>query len=168
MPHANPAAPKWVRITFRSVGTVNAAAVLLGTSFLAHSVYRVLSNHITEPHDAPYFRFAFAVMALIELIFVSVLLLTAIRFMQVRVSAVNLYSLAVLLLIVYFATVQMLWQRGQAIAMSVGAATAISSATVLFEFLFLVPFLYPVFSVVLLQLLKRRFDVAKQPPVSVA
>jgi nitrate reductase NapE component len=51
--------------------------------------------------------------------------------------------------------------------MSVGAATAISSATVVFEFLFLVPFLYPVLSVVLVQLLKRRYGGA-QPSVRAA
>jgi len=106
-------------------------------------------------------------MALIELTFVRVLLVTAIRFMQVRLSAVNLYSLSVLLLAVYFAAIQILWQGGQAVGMSVAAATAISSATVVFEFLFLVPFLYPLLSVVLVQLLRRRYG-SVQPSVSAA
>jgi hypothetical protein len=41
--------------------------------------------------------------------------------------------------------------------MSIAAATGVSSATAPFEFLFLVPFLYPVVSLVLLQLLKHPF-----------
>jgi hypothetical protein len=62
-------------------------------------------------------------MALIELAFVSLLLLTAIRFMQARLSAVNLYSITVLLLFVYFVAIQMRWRTGQGTGTSVAAAT---------------------------------------------
>jgi hypothetical protein len=157
MIYANPVTPEWVKVVLRTVGMINAAALLLGTSFLVDSAYRLLTGHIIEPHDAPYFRVAFAVMSLIELVFASILLLTAIRFIQAKLSAVNLYSLAVLLLVVYFAVITMLWQGHREIALSVASATAGSNATSVFEFLFLIPFLYPLLSVILVQLLKRRY-----------
>jgi hypothetical protein len=46
---------------------------------------------------------------------------------------------------------------------SVASATAGSNATTVFEFLFLVPFLYPLASVALVQLLKRRYASGKIP-----
>jgi hypothetical protein len=160
---ANPATPKWVKIVLRTVGTVNAVAVLLGTSFLADSVYRLLTGHIHEPRDAPYFRLAFTIMSLMQLAFASVLLVTAIRFIQAKLSAVNLYSFTVLLLMGYFAATTLLWQSRREIALSVASATAGSNATAVFEFLFLVPFLYPLVSVVLVQLLKRSYSSGQTP-----
>jgi hypothetical protein len=163
---AKPAAPKWVKIVLRTVGTVNAAAVLLGTSFLVDSIYHLLAGHIREPRDAPYFRLAFAVMALMQLAFASVLFVTAIRFIQAKLSAVNLYSFAVLLLMVYFAAITLLWQSRPEIALSVASATAGSNATTVFEFLLLVPFLYPLASVALVQLLKRRYASGQIPTIA--
>ena len=159
--------PRWATIVLRTVGTVNTAAALLGASFLVDSVYRILTGHITEPRDAPYFRFAFWVMALVQLAFLGVLLVTAIRFIQAKLSAVNLYSLTVLLLVGYFVATGELW-RGcdQEIAASVASATGGADiATAPFTFLLLVPFLYPVASVVLVQVLKRRYD-SEQTPIS--
>lgn len=145
------------------VGTVNAAAVLLGTSFMVESVYHLLTGQISDPRNAPYFRLAFAVMTLIELAFASLLLVTAIRLMRARLSAVNLYSFTVLLLVIYFAAIQVMWRGSREIAMSVAAATGISNATAVFEFLFLIPFLYPLVSVALVQLLKWRYGRGQTP-----
>jgi hypothetical protein len=144
MTDAKQTIPKWVKVLLRTVGTINVVALVLGTSFLMDRVYGVLTGRIAAPESAPYFRFAFAAMALVELGFVGVLLVTAVRFIQGRLSAVNLYSFSVLLLIVYFLTVGKLWLIGRGIGMSIAAATGVSSATAPFEFLFLVPFLYPV------------------------
>ena len=148
--------PTWAKLVLRILGTLNAAAVLLGTSFLAESIYRFLKGRM-HPSDAPYFPLAFATMTAIELAFASVLFVTAIRFVQARVTAANLYSLTVAALFVYFVTVTMLWRAQLPVAMSVAAATAVSSATTVFTFLFLVPFLYPLVSVGLVQLIKRRY-----------
>jgi hypothetical protein len=71
-------------------------------------------------------------MALIEVAFASVLLITAVRFMQAKLSSVNLYSFTVLLLVVYFAVIGRLWQSSREIATSVASATAGSSATQVF------------------------------------
>jgi len=149
--------PKWANIALRAVGAINLATLLLGTAFLLDKVYRVLAGHITEPNDAPYFRLAFAVMAFIEAAFVAVFLTTAVRFIQAKLSAANLYSLAVLLHIVYHAATGMLWLARRGIGASIGAASSVSGIAP-FEFLFLVPFLYPALSVVLVQLLKQRYS----------
>jgi len=150
--------PKWAKVVLRTVGIVNSAALLLGTSFLVDSAYRVLTGRVTVPNDAPYFMSAFAVMTLIELAFVIVFLITAIRFVRARLSAAHLYSLAVALHIIYRAATGMLWRMGPGIGASIAAATAASSAITLFEVLFLVPFLYPVASMILVQLLRWRYN----------
>lgn len=158
--------PKSARVVLRTLGIVNSLALLLGTSFLLDSVYRVLAGHIVEPTGAPYFRFAFAVMALIEMIFVSVLLATAVRFIQARLSAANLYSIAVLLFIVYSVATGVLWRTGSGIGASIAAASGgAGSGTAPFEFLLLVPFLYPLLSMILVQLLRQRYN-SLQAPIS--
>ncbi len=147
----------WARLGLRTLGTLNAAAVLLGTSFVAESIYRFLKEQM-HPSDAPYFPLAFVTMTLIELSFASVLFVTAIPFVQAKLSVANLYSLTVHALLAYFVSVGMLWRARRPVALSIAAATAVSSATTVFTFLFLVPFLYPLASVVLVQLLKRRYS----------
>ena len=143
---------------FRTIGTINGLSILLGISFFLDSGYHIFTGHQTIPADASYSPVAYIVMSLLELAFASVLLLTALRFVQLRWSAVNLYSYTVLLLIGYFVTIGAIWSRGsRAIASSVAAATAVSSMTTVYVFLFLLPFLYPIASVILLQLLKNRY-----------
>src|SRR5437660_3560517 len=100
----NAAIPRWTKIVLRSVGVVNASLALLGASFLVDSVRFFLTQHTADP-SIPYFRFAFVAMTLINVAFLVVLAVTAIRFIQVRISSINSsYCLAVLALFVYFVT----------------------------------------------------------------
>ena len=153
--------PTWAKIVLRSVGIVNSAALLLGLSFLIESIYEVLTGRVKALSDGPYFHVAFAVMAIIELVFVSIFLVSSIRFVRGKLSPVNLYSLTVLLHVVYFATTGMMWRVGGGIGASIAAATAGADGTVVFSFLlwFLHPMpfpLYPVVTVALVQIIKWR------------
>jgi hypothetical protein len=157
--------PKWAKIIFRTVGIVNAACALLGLLFLFDTTRGVwISKLAPNPQTSPSFRQAFFTMAFIQLVFISVLIFTAIRFIQVRLSAVHVYSFTVLFLFAYDMAVSRIWRMGGTIAMSVAAATGISSATVVFEFAFLVPFLYPVVSLVLVEALKFRYGTSQPYP----
>jgi hypothetical protein len=145
--------PKWARISIRTVGTANLVLVLLGTWFLADSCRFFLTQY-TE--DSSYFRFAFVGMTLINLVFLVILLVTAVRFIQCRTSSINSYCVTVWVLLVYGYTNGALWRVGRGIGLGIAAATGVGNMGVApFEFCFLVPYLYPVASVVLLQVLKR-------------
>jgi len=150
--------PKLAKIVLRALGIINCVALLLGASFLLDSVHRVLTGHITEPHDASYFRSVFALMTLIEVVFIGILFATAIRFIQAKLSAANLYSLTVLTFIVYSVATGALWRAGRGIGASIAAASGgTGSGTAPFEFLLLVPFLYPLASMIFVQLLRQRY-----------
>jgi len=154
--------PKWAKIVLRTVGVVNSAALLLSASFLVDKVYHVLTGRFTRLIDAPYFEYAFWTMTLIEASFLGVFLATSISFVRARLSAVNLYSFGVLLYIPYFSAIGMLWRVGRGVGASIGAASS-TSGTAVFEFLFLAPFLYPIVSMVVVQLLKRLYGVPQTP-----
>ena len=167
MVDANQAPPGWVKILLRTVGTVNAVAVLLGMSTL-EPVYRVLTMRHFDCHSIPHCRLVLATVTAVELAFASVLLATAIRLIQARLSAANLYSLAVMMLFAYFVAVDQLVRTGGGIALSVASATNVAGyVTGIFgELPFLPfphppPFLYPAGSVVLVQLLKWRYGIGR-------
>jgi len=150
--------PKVAKIVLRIVGAVNAALALLGAWCLADSSRFFLTGYAAEP-SFPYFRLAFVVMMLINVTFLVILLVTAIRFIQVKICAVNSYSAAVLGLVVYDFTIRALWQAGCGIGTSIAAATGVGNMGVgPFVFCFLVAYLYPVASIVLLQVLRRCYS----------
>jgi hypothetical protein len=139
------------------IGILNCVALLVGFSFLVDSVFQVLTGRVARLDDAPYFRLAFVVMTVIELGFFSIFLTTAVGFIRAKLSSANLYSLAVLLCVFYFVVSSMLGRVGSGVGASIGAASA-GNATTPFIFLFLAPFLYPIVSVISVQLLRWRFD----------
>ena len=161
----------WAKIVIRSVGVLNSAALLLGLSFLADNVYKVAIGQTKASGEEPYFYVAFATMAAIEIAFISIFLLTSFRFIRGNSSAINAYSIAVLLYVAYFPTIGgLMWRLGGGAGASIAAATGISGVgTMPFAFLLFfvhpMPFpLYPVVTVALVQLVKWR-GVQRTVPV---
>jgi uncharacterized membrane protein len=167
---SNTAITKWAKTLLRTVGAVNATLTLLGAWFWMDSVRCLLTRHYMEqcvPEQyIPYFLPALVVMILINLLFLVILSVTAVRFIQVKISTVNSYSAAVLGIVVYYFAIHTLWRTGHGIGMSVAAATGIGNLGIgPFVFCFLVAFLYPVASIVLLQVIRWRYGT-KQTLVS--
>jgi len=166
--------PTWVKIVLRSVGVVNSAVLLLGLSFMTESIYLVLSGRVKTHSDTPYFYVAFAIMAIVELVFISIFLLASIRFVRGNLSAANLYSFAVLMFVVYFVATGLMWRLGSGIGTSIGAATGgTGEGTAFFAFLlwFLHPMpfpLYPVVTAVLVQVIKWRYATLRSPRQGIA
>jgi hypothetical protein len=157
--------PKPFKIVLRTVGTFNFILGLLGASFLVRSVHRFLNINLTD-QNIPYWRVTFFAMTSINVAFLLVLLATAVRFIQARLSTINFYSGAVSALFLYGLIIGEIWRMGartgsatfSEIAMSVATATGIgNSGVALFEYLFLVPYLYPLTTIVLLQVFKHRY-----------
>src|ERR1700733_9751934 len=142
--------PKWGKVVLRTVGAIKVAAVAFGVYCLSSPFYPILSGRMASPGVVPFLRSAYGAMLVINLLFLGVLLVTAIRFIQARSTAVNLYSITVLLLGVYCVGVHLLWRAGHGIGLSVAAATGIGNMGIApFVFLFVEPLAYPLASMAL-------------------
>jgi hypothetical protein len=156
----NLALSKGARIVLRTVGTINGVAALLGTYFQVGSSYFFLTKY-ADPSAPPSFRPILATMTLINLAFVGVLLVTSVRFIQAKASGASLYSLTVLMVLFYGMGTRELWRVGGGIGISVAGATGVGNLGIApFLFVFLVPYLYPFVSMVLVQGIKYRQSAA--------
>ncbi|MFY9560363.1 MAG: hypothetical protein WAQ52_09035 [Terriglobales bacterium] len=150
------AMPMWARFALRSIGVLNVALAAFGSYALSVAVRRILSSHVDDP-SAPYFRHAFWALTIVNVVFLVILVATAVRFIQLRVSAVMGYSISVAVLISYTIANGALWLAGHGIGRSIGSASGIGNMGIApFVVIGVVPYLYPVASVVLLQVLRRR------------
>ena len=151
----------WAKFVLRSVGILNCAVLLLGLSFLIESMYKVAIGQIKALSDGPYFYVAFATLAAAEIAFITVFLVASFRFIGGKLSAIDPYSIAVLVYVAYSVTIGLMWRLGGGVGPSIAAATGVSSGTAPFAFLLFfvhpMPFpLYPAVTVVLVQLVKWR------------
>jgi len=146
--------PNWAKYVLRTLGVVNAIVALIGMIFEIQSAHFVLFKY-ADPFRPSSFPIVFAAMTLVNLAFVTVLFLTAIRFIEAKVNVVNLYSVAVSILFLYWMVIRALWHVGGGVAASVAGATGVGNMGIApFAFLLVVPYLYPFLSVVLVQALK--------------
>ncbi len=143
------------KIALRFVGAINALVALTGVYFEFGSMRFCLFKY-SDPFTPPAFKTVFVVIMLINLAFDGILLFTAIRFLQARMSAAKLYSLAVLSLVVYGIVNSLMWRVGGDVGTSIAALTGVGNMGIApFEFLFVVPDLYPLISAVLVLALRR-------------
>jgi hypothetical protein len=155
--------PNRAKYVMRTLGVVNAIIAVIGMIWEVQSAHFFLFKY-PDPFRPSSFQVVIAAMALVNLAFVTVLFLTAIRFIQAKVSIVNLYSVAVSILFVYWMVIRALWRVGGGVATSVAAATGVGNMGIApFALLFVVPYLYPFLSVVLVQALKHRYGTAQIP-----
>lgn len=153
--------PKWASVLFRILGVVNAVIALIGMIWEIQSAHFFLVKY-SDPFRPSSFQVVFAAMTLANLGFVTVLFVTAIRFIQANVSVANLYSVAVLILFVYGMAIRVLWHVGGGIGMSVAGATGVGNMGIApFEFLFVLPYLYPFLSLGFVQALKHHYGTAQ-------
>lgn len=151
--------PNWAKYVLRILGMVNAIIALIGM------ILEIQSAHFFYADTNPSFsRIVFAAMALVNLAFVTVLFVTAIRFIQAKVSVIDLYSVAVLILFVYRIVIRALWHSGGRVAVNVAGLTGLGNMGIApFAFLLVVPYLYPFLSVGLVQALKHHYGTAQIP-----
>jgi hypothetical protein len=155
--------PNRAKYVLRVLGVLNAIIALIGMILEVQSAYFFLFKY-ADPFRPSSVQIVFAAMALVNLAFVTVLFVTAIRFIQANVSVVNLYSVAVSILFVYWMVIRALWHVGGGVAASVAWVTGVGNMGIVpFAFLFVVPYLYPFLSVGLVQALKQHYGTAQIP-----
>lgn len=148
--------PAWAKLVFRAIGVLNLGMVAVGIYWLLSAVARIAFRPVHESSQ-PYFGLAFTVMTSINLAFLWVFLVTAIHFVRLRLSAVRPYSIAMAALVAYSVLTGMLWTLGNGAGISIAAASGVGNMGVaLFELLLVVPYAYPILSVVLLIVTRQR------------
>jgi hypothetical protein len=141
----------WAKGIFWLCGLCNALLGAMCGYSLFSSVYWVHMRYRSHPL-APYFWAAFAVMELINVAFLSTLLLAAFQLFRLKPSAVSMHSVASAALVGYAILNGMLWLIPGSIGTSIAAASGVGNMGIAPLLLWSgVPALYPVASTIVLQ-----------------
>jgi hypothetical protein len=156
--------PKSSKLLFRGVGLVNLAVVLSGAYWLLMSVVRFVARPVVDAGE-PYFNVAFFTIVAVNCGFLTFISVTAVQFLRLATAAVSRYSVMVVVLIAYGFLNGTLWIAGRGIGRSIAAATGVGNMGVApFEFLFVVPYAYPILSALLLTVARKPLLVADPSP----
>ena len=147
--------PLWASVLFRVVGSVNVFLSMDGLDAMLTDMSFWLAN---PNADLRYFRVAYYTMCAVNLFFIVMLCLTALDFLQLKLPSVRLYAWLVLALIAYYLLLALLWFLPNPIGISIASASGVGNMGIAsFEFvLFLVPYGYPVVSVVALYIARSK------------
>jgi hypothetical protein len=148
--------PPWAKAALRIVGVLNAALAVRGVYWLGLSVYGFLLRYPTDS-EYPYFGIAFVVMTVLNITFLAFFLVIAFQLLKLKPSAVALHSIASVSLVVYGLLNGGLWLAGRGIGASIGAATGVGNMGIApLVLLFVVPYLYPISSTIVLQVTRMK------------
>jgi len=129
---------------------LNAALALIGFYWLLSSVRGVLLKVRPNP-EIPYFRTAFAVMIVLNVVFLMLFLLAAFQLLRLRKGGVIVHAITSAVLITYGILNGMLWLANRGIGRSIAAATGVGNMGIApFVLLFVLPYVYPIASTIAL------------------
>lgn len=149
--------PRWVLWPCRAVGAINLLLCAFGLYCLLHYVMFWVTHPHADPRE-PYFYHAFFTMGGINLIYIVVLICSALDLIGRGACAIRFYTWLVLVLVSYDVLVGILWFLPGPVGMSIAGATGVGNMGIApFEFvLFYIPFGYPLLSAGLLNLARWR------------
>lgn len=154
------------KVVLRVIGVVNVVLTILGIFWLVHSVYDVLLRYRPDS-EFPYFGSAFVVMTIINMIFLAFFVFIGFQLLRVRQSAIAVHSIASAALVAYGLLNGGLWLSGRGIGASIAAASGIGNMGIApFTVLFLVPYLYPIISTIVLQAARIKMKATLGPKPS--
>jgi len=157
--------PTWGKAVLRTIGVADGALTALGAYWLFLSVRGGVFSLETRP-ETPYFRIAFALMIAINGAFLVLFAAAAFQLFRLSRSGVMVHAVTSALLIAYSFLVGMLWLVPHNIGRSIGAATGVGNMGVApFELLFVVPYVYPIASTVVLLVIRRKMPATHAVPV---
>jgi hypothetical protein len=155
--------PLWTKSVFRCVATLNVTLCAFGAYLLALSVIRVIGRH-TPDVAHPEFGWAYGAMTVINLIFLTAILLVSLGLFRLSMSAVTAYWILVAILVLYGLVNGGLWLVRDPTGRSIAAASGIGNMGIapfeLFPMLgteLTVPYVYPLLSMVALILTRKRY-----------
>jgi hypothetical protein len=146
---------KMWRLLLHGVGIVTLALAVWGCYYWATTALSEL-RHPFSDSKAPFFRAAFWTMSAIDATFLAAIVLASIKLLQSRPNAALIYTCIFLALIAYAFVPGFLWLLPNGIGTSIAAASGVGSTGTGPLIFFPLPFVYPLVSIVLVNLARYR------------
>jgi hypothetical protein len=152
------------RRSIQTIGAISLALTLWGYYWLIFVAWRELRHPVFNP-QVPLFRAAFFTMNAVDAVLLAGMVFAATGMLKLKPEAVAIYSWLILAMIACELGVGALWLLPDPIGRSIAAASGTGSIGSGPLLLFPVPFVYPVLSVILVNLARHKLKVAPQTPL---
>ena len=151
----------------QGIGAISLLLSLSGYCLLIAAIWRVLHQPMLDP-QLPLFRAAFFTMSVLDALLLTGMVLVAVRLMKLERKAAASYTWLILAMIAYKSGLGVLWLLPDPIGRSIGAASGIGSMGLALLLLYPIPFVYPLVSVMIVNLgrYKLRTVVESNVPAS--
>lgn len=143
------------RLLLQSIGALNLALSLCGGYFLSFTISRQIQHPHVRPGE-PFFRAAFWTMCGINILFLVALIFVSVMLLKLRPRAALVHTCLFLALIFYVWMIGPLWLLPGGVGSSIAGASGVADMGVALLTLFPVPYLYPLLSVVCVNIARYR------------
>jgi hypothetical protein len=150
----------WKRL-MQGVGAISLLLSLCGYCLLIAAIWKVLHQQMFDP-QLPLFRAAFLAMSVLDALMLTGMVLVAVRLMKLERKAAANYTWLMLAMIAYKSGLGVLWLLPDPIGRSIGAASGIGSMGLALLLLYPIPFVYPLVSVMSVNLARHKLTVAEE------
>ena len=110
----------------------------------------------------PRFRVAFFTMSAVDALLLTGMVLVAVKLMKLERKAAANYTWLILAMVAYKSGLGVLWLLPDPIGRSIGAATGIGSMGLVLLLVYPIPFVYPLVSVMIVNLARHKLTVAEE------
>ena len=149
------------RLLFQSVGVITLALTFWGCYYWTATTWRQFRHPLVDS-KAPYFREAFWTLSAIDAALLVIMGFACIQVLRLRPKAAVIYTCSVLALITYAFGIGFLWLLPNGVGVSIGAASGVGSIGTAVLLFYPVPFVYPLLSVVLVNVAWHRLKLTGQ------
>jgi hypothetical protein len=143
------------RLLLQGIGVITLALAVWGCYYWATTALSEYQHPFLDS-KAPFFRAAFWTLTTIDATFLAAIFFAAIKLLKSRPNAALIYTCIVAALIVYAFVSGALWLLPNGVGASIAAASGIGSAGTGPLVFFPLPFVYPLISIVLVNLARYR------------
>jgi hypothetical protein len=145
----------------QAIGAISLALTLWGYYWLVFVAWRELRHPSVYP-QAPLFRVAFFTLNAVDAVFLAGIVFATTGLLKLKQKAPATYTWLILAMIAFELSVGALWLLPDQIGRSIAAASGTGSIGSGPLLLFPVPFVYPVISVILVNLARHKLKLAPQ------
>lgn len=154
---------KMWRLLLQTVGALNLALSVVGCYTLAITAVTLSRAPHTRPRE-PYFYAAFWTMSGIDAAFLLIFVCVSMMLLRLHPWAATAHTCTILALIVYAFVPGLLWLLPHGVGESIAGASGVGNMGIAVLLFFPVPYLYPLISVVCVNIARLRLKRATASP----
>jgi hypothetical protein len=143
----------------QGIGAVTLAFCVWGCCYWVVAAMREFRHPLGDP-EAPFFRAAFWTMSAIDAVLLVAIAFASFQLLRLRPKAAMIYTCFVLASVAYALGPGLLWTLPNGVGRSIAAASGIGSVGTGPLMMFPIPFVYPLISVVLVNIARQRLKSA--------